>query len=204
MTSVRQPCPTFLRGWLVWIAGFLAFPVGGWIATLVVGPLDSTGAALLGGAITGTVIGTGQALSSSRRIDGRRWIPVTAIGMSLGLALGSMVVGYRTSLADLAVMGALTGLVLGVAQTYALPAHTVTRWLWAAATPVTWTMGWIISTLVITTAVGAQFFVFGASGAVIVAALSGLLLHLLLPPRPQAAGADAAPDQAPSPTAATP
>jgi hypothetical protein len=101
-------------------------------------------------------------------------------------------------------MGALTGLVLGAAQTVALPPRTLMRWGWAAATPVLWTLGWIISTVVITAAVGAQFFVFGASGAVIVAALSGLVLHRLLPPRFLPDGADTAPDQAPSPTVAAP
>ena len=44
--------------------------------------------------------------------------------MGLGLLLGASIVGYRTSLADLALMGALTGLVLGVAQAIALPRHT--------------------------------------------------------------------------------
>ena len=44
--------------------------------------------------------------------------------MGLGLLLGASVVDYGTSLADLALMGALTGLVLGPAQALALPAPT--------------------------------------------------------------------------------
>ena len=88
------------------------------------GRVDAPLAALLGGAVTGLVIGVGQALASSRRLDPRWWIPATAIGMGLGLLLGAWTVDYRTSLADLALMGALTGLVLGVAQTIALPRRT--------------------------------------------------------------------------------
>jgi hypothetical protein len=67
--------------------------------------------------------------------------------MSLGLLLGAATVDYRTSLADLALMGALTGLVLGVAQAVALPRRTHRRWIWAAALPLLWALGWTATTL---------------------------------------------------------
>jgi hypothetical protein len=117
--------------------------------------------------------------------------------MSLGLLLGAATVGYRTSLAELALMGALTGLVLGVAQAIALPRHTQLRWAWAAALPLLWALGWTVTTLAIV-GVDEQFTVFGATGAVTFSALSGLLLHLLLPNR-----ADASADRAPAASAAT-
>jgi hypothetical protein len=189
---------SFLRTWLIWTAGFLAFPVAGLAGTAVAGRVDSPVAALLGGAVTGLVIGAGQALASSRRLDPRRWIPATTIGMGLGLLLGAATVGYRTSLADLALMGALTGLGLGVAQAIALPRHTQLRWAWAAALPFLWALGWTVTTLAMVT-VDEQFTVFGASGAVTFSALSGLLLHRLLPHR-----TDASPDRAPTPSPATP
>jgi len=100
--------------------------------------------------------------------------------MSLGLLVGTAAVGYRTSLGDLALMGALTGLVLGVAQAIALPRGTHRRWIWAAALPVLWALGWTATTLG-GIAVDQQFTVFGAYGAVTFSALSGLLLHRLLP-----------------------
>jgi hypothetical protein len=169
---------------LIWTAGFLAFPVAGLAGAAVAGRVDTPVAALLGGAVTGLVLGAGQALASSRRLDPRRWVPATGIGMSLGLLLGAATVGYRTSLADLALMGALTGLVLGVAQAVALPRRTHRRWIWAAALPVLWALGWTATTLG-GIAVDQQFTVFGAYGAVTFSALSGLLLHRLLPPRPR-------------------
>ena len=190
--------PSFLRTWLIWTAGFLAFPVAGLAGTAVAGRVDGPVAALLGGAVTGLVIGAGQALASSRRLDPRRWIPATAIGMGLGLLLGAATIGYRTSLADLALMGALTGLGLGAAQAIALPRHTQLRWAWAAALPFLWALGWTVTTLAMVT-VDEQFTVFGASGAVTFSALSGLLLHRLLPHR-----TDASPDRAPTPSPATP
>lgn len=149
-----------LRTWLIWTAGFVAFPLGGVAGTAVAGRVDSPASAALGGAVTGLVIGAGQALASSRRLDFRWWIPATAIGMCLGLLLGAAVTGYRTSLGNLALMGALTGLVLGVTQAIALPRHTQLRWVWAAAMPMLWALGWTVTTLIMVS-VDEQFTVFG-------------------------------------------
>ena len=68
--------------------------------------------------------------------------------MGLGLLLGAAVVGYGTSLADLALMGALTGVVLGYrAGPGAAPRGPGMRWVWAAAMPVLWALGWTVTTL---------------------------------------------------------
>jgi CHASE2 domain-containing sensor protein len=107
----------------------------------------------------------------------------TTLGMGLGLLLGAAAVDFGTSLADLAVMGAVTGVVLGAAQALALPTRTRARWTWAAALPALWALGWSVTT-VIGYEVDKQVAVFGASGAVTVAALSGALLHALLPTDP--------------------
>src|SRR3954453_16040207 len=171
-----------VRTWLIWTAGFLAFPLAGLAGAGVAGRLDDPIAALLGGAATGLVIRAGQALVSRGPLGIRRWVPATGVGMALGLLLGAGVVGYDTSLADLALMGALTGLVLGPAQALALPRGTRMRWLWAAAMPVLWALGWTTTTLG-GIAVDNQFTVFGAYGAIAFSALSGLLLFRLLPDR---------------------
>ncbi len=193
MTRSRASQPTFLRIWLVWTAGFLAFPLAGVAGTAAAGRVDSPTAALIGGAVAGLVIGAGQSLVSRRRLDPRMWIPATAIGMGLGLLLGADTVGYGTSLGDLAAMGALTGIVLGVAQSLALPRHTHLRWVWAAAMPALWALGWTATTLG-GISVDDQFTVFGAYGALTFSALSGLLLHHILSHR---SAADPRPAQAP-------
>lgn len=172
--------PVFLRTWLLWTAGFVAFPIAGIAGDLVAGRVDDAAAALLGGLVTGAVLGTGQVLVSRRRLDARRWIPATAIGMGLGLLLGAATVGYGTSLGELVLMGALTGVVLGVAQALALPARTHRRWVWAAALPILWALGWAVTTLG-GISVENQFTIYGAYGAVTFSALSGLLLNYLLP-----------------------
>src|SRR5687768_451772 len=142
MTRSRASQPTFTRTWLLWTVGFLAFPIAGLAGTAAAGRVDSPTAAMLGGTIAGFALGAGQALASRRRLDPRRWIPATGVGMGIGLLLGAVVVDYGTSLADLAVMGALTGLVLGPAQALALPRQARQRWLWAAAMPALWALGW--------------------------------------------------------------
>jgi hypothetical protein len=177
--------PEALRTWLLWIVGFVTFPIAGVAGAAASGPVDGPVEALLAGLVTGAVIGAGQALVSARRLKPVRWIVASAVGMSVGLTLGGMVVDFGTSLADLALMGGLTGLMLGLAQTSALPRRTRQRWLWAAGVTLLWALGWTVTTLV-GVEVASQFSVFGASGAVTFSALSGLLLQLLLPPVPSA------------------
>ena len=191
MTRRGTTRESLVRPWLIWTAGFLAFPLAGLAGTAVVGRVDSPPAALVGGAVAGLGIGLGQTLASRGRLDIRRWVPATGIGMGLGLLLGAVVVDYRTSLPDLALTGALTGLVLGPAQALALPHGTRMRWAWAAAIPALWALGWTTTTLG-GIAVDRQFTVYGAYGAIAFSALSGLLLLVLLPERP-AAGAPPAP-----------
>jgi hypothetical protein len=186
----RGSASPFLRTWLIWTAGFLVFPLAGLAGTGVAGRVDSPVAALVGGAVAGLVIGVAQALLSRGRLDIRTWVPATAIGMGLGLLLGAVTVGYGTSLTDLVFMGALTGVVLGVAQALALPRHTRLHWVWAAAMPFLWALGWTATTLG-GISVEDQFTVFGAYGAVTFSALSGFLLHGLLPYRAAADGSTA-------------
>ena len=175
--------PTFFSTWLLWLVGFLAFPIAGLAGTAVGGRVSNPVSALIGGAVCGIVIGVGQVLVSRRRLDPLIWIPLTGIGLGIGLLLGSTVVNYRTTLAELALMGAITGLVLGAAQAVALPHRTRRRWLWALGVAVLWALGWTLTTLAGVN-VEAQFTNFGAIGAVTFTALSGLLLHVLLPFQP--------------------
>ena len=101
-------------------------------------------------------------------------------------------VGYGTSLGELALMGAITGIPLGAAQAYLLRDRLANAWVWAAAMPLLWALGWTV-----TTAGGIdvdqQFAVFGAYGAITFMALSGVLLDRL-----RAATSPVAPAHSPS------
>jgi hypothetical protein len=78
-----------IKPWLIWTTGFLAFPFAGLAGTAVAGRVDSAPAALIGGLMTGLVIGAAQVLCSSRRLDPLRWILASAIGMGVGLLVGA-------------------------------------------------------------------------------------------------------------------
>jgi hypothetical protein len=186
------------RTWLLWTAGFLAFPIGGALATAATGRVNDFGSALLGGLIVGAVIGAGQWLVARRLLgDPRAWIPATAVAMGIGLAVGAWVVGYGTSLSELALMGFITGIPLGAAQAYLLRDRLANAWVWAAAMPLLWALGWTVSTF-IGVSVDNQFAVFGASGAITFMALSGVLLDRL-----RAATSPPTPPLHPAPTKAT-
>jgi hypothetical protein len=166
------------KAWLLWTAGFVAFIIGGALATAVTGRIDDFRSALVGGLIAGAVIGTGQWLVARRLLDPQTWIPATAVAMSIGLGVGAWAVGYGTSLGELALMGFITGIALGVAQAYLLRDRLANAWVWAAAMPLLWALGWTV-----TTAGGIdvdqQFAVFGLYGAITFMALSGVLLDRL-------------------------
>jgi hypothetical protein len=166
------------KAWLLWTAGFVAFIIGGALATAVIGRVNDAGSALIGGLIAGAVIGTGQWLVARHLLNPKTWIPATAVAMSIGLAVGAWVVGYGTSLGELALMGAITGIPLGAAQAYLLRERLANAWVWATAVPLLWALGWTV-----TTAGGIdvdrQFAVFGAYGAITFMALSGVLLDRL-------------------------
>jgi len=167
-----------LKAWLLWTAGFLAFPIAGALATAVTGRINDFSSALVGGMVAGAVIGTGQWLVARRLLEAQTWIPATALAMGIGLAIGAWVVGYGTSLGELVLMGAITGIPLGVAQAYLLRDRVANAWVLAAAVPLLWALGWTVSTF-IGVSVDNQFAVFGASGAITFMALSGVLLDRL-------------------------
>ena len=185
-----------LKAWLLWTAGFLAFPIGGALATAVTGRINNFGSALVGGMVVGAVIGTGQWLVARRLLGNpQTWIPATALAMGIGLGVGAWMVGYGTSLGELALMGAITGIPLGAAQAYLLRDRVANAWVWAAAMPLLWALGWTV-----TTAGGInvdqQFAVFGAYGAITFMALSGILLDRLRAATPAASTLDPARDKA--------
>jgi uncharacterized membrane protein len=167
-----------LKAWLLWTAGFLAFPIAGILAGALTGRINDFGSALLGGMVAGAVIGTGQWLVARRLLDAQTWIPATALAMGIGLAIGAWVVGYGTSLGELVLMGVITGIPLGAAQAYLLRDRLANAWVWAAAVPLLWALGWTVSTF-IGVSVDNQFAIFGASGAITFMALSGVLLDRL-------------------------
>ena len=159
-----------------WLATFAGFPLGAVLARALVGPVDTTAAALIGGAVNGAAIGLVQGWAlRPLGVPTTRWAAATALGLMVGLGLGATAVGFSTTPGALAVQGLICGLAVGAAQAAVLARFVGP--LAAAWPPVLgslWTIGWSI-----TTAIGVdverQYTVFGSSGAVTVTLLSVVL-----------------------------
>ncbi|WP_425826188.1 hypothetical protein [Streptomyces fractus] len=170
----------------------VSLPIGGYIADLAVDGIDSVGAALVGGLVVGAVIATAEWFALRQWVSWL-WIPATTVGMAGGLAAGAALVGYGVDRADLALMGAVNGVAVGVLQTLVLARHRVTgAFWWAVVNPPAWALGWVVTSYVITREVDDRFAIFGASGAIAFGLLTWLLLATLLRSTPQARGAEAA------------
>jgi hypothetical protein len=103
------------------LVSFLGFPIGGYASYLLIGPVDSLLPSLLGGLLTGAVLGALQVWALGRsRPSATRWVMATALGLMVGLGVGAAVVGYQTTLSALIVQGAVTGLAVGAAQAVVL------------------------------------------------------------------------------------
>src|SRR5580765_7016190 len=187
-----------LKGWLLWTVAFVSFPIAGIAAQATVGRINDAVSALVGGLVAGAVIGFGQWLAARRLLgDPLAWIAATAAAMGVGLLAGAWVVGYGTSIGELALMGAITGVPLGAAQAFLLRGRVAYPWVWAAAMPPLWALGWIV-TAAAGVGVDRQYAVFGAFGAITVMALSGIVLDRL-----RAAATPAAPSPQHGPPTAT-
>jgi hypothetical protein len=170
---------TARRLWLWPVAILLSLPIGGYIADLVINGVDSVGTALAGGLIAGAIIGAAGWFVLRKRISWL-WIPATAVGMAVGLAAGAALVDYGIARGDVVLMGAVTGLGVGVLQALVLARHGIPNasW-WALANPPAWALGWLVTSYVITTNVKEQFAVFGGSGAIVFGLLTLFVLALL-------------------------
>ena len=168
-----------LRLWPVAI--LVGFPIGGLLADLVVDGVDSVGAALGGGLIAGALTGAAEWFAL-RRLVSWLWIAATSVGMALGLAVGAGLVDYGISRGDLALMGAVTGLAVGGLQAFLLARRGSGALWWAAVNPPAWALAWLVTTFVITKNVKEHFAVFGASGALVFALLTWLVLTFLFRP----------------------
>ncbi len=170
---------TARRMWLWPLMMLVGLPIAGYIADLVVNGVDSVATALAGGVIAGGIIGTAGWFALRPRISWL-WIPATTVGMAVGLAAGAALVDYGIARGDLVLMGAVTGLGVGVLQALVLARHQIPNaWWWALANPPAWALGWLVTSYVITRNVKEQFPVFGASGAVVFGLLTLSLLAVL-------------------------
>lgn len=167
------------RFFLFWMLAFLGFPLGGLLAILTVGSIDGVLSAALAGAMAGFVIGAAQYLTLRGRLGiGPGWIFATALGLAAGNALGAALTGAGTSVGALIVTGMAAGAGVGAAQGALLRRRVQTAFVWLPVVASAWPIGWTV-----TWAVGVDvergYAVFGASGALVFAAITGTAMMLL-------------------------
>jgi hypothetical protein len=170
---------TARRMWLWPVMILVSLPIAGYIADVVINGVDSVGTALAGGVIAGAIIGAGGWFAL-RKLVSWLWIPATTVGMAVGLAGGAALVDYGIDRGDLLLMGAVTGLGVGVLQALVLARHKIPgAFWWAVVNPLAWALGWLVTSYVITANVKEQFVVFGASGAIVFGLLTLVVLAVL-------------------------
>jgi hypothetical protein len=179
MTDALENGRDARRLWVWPVAILISFPIGGYVADLIVNGVDSVAVGLVGGLISGLIIGAAEWFALRRWISWL-WIMATGIGMAAGLTAGAALVDYGISRADLMLMGAVTGVGVGVLQALVLSRCRVSgAFWWAVANPPAWALGWLVTSYVITRNVKDQFTNFGASGALVFGLLTWLLLAML-------------------------
>jgi hypothetical protein len=169
------------RFFLWWMLAFLGFPIGGELALTVVGPVEGAVSGALGGALAGAVIGAAQWLVLRRYLRvGPEWILATALGLAIGDALGALLTGAGTGIGALLITGLATGVVVGLLQwALFLRGGLLLASLWPPVVAIAWPLGWAV-----TWAAGIDvergYYVFGASGALVFAAVTGLAMLRML------------------------
>jgi hypothetical protein len=167
------------RFWASWGLAFLGFPLGGIAASALVGSIGSVAETALAGAATGAVVGAAQWLVLSRRLPlSPWWIVATGAGMSVGLALGTQLLGTDMGWPPVLLRALLTGAGIGLAQSLMLRDLTSRAPVWGAVVTLGWALGWVVST-----AIGVDlgpWAVFGSSGALTFQLVTGLTLAWLV------------------------
>jgi hypothetical protein len=181
VTDSDEPKAAGWRFFLWWMLAFLGFPLGGYLAFVLVGSVEGAVSGALGGALAGAVIGAAQWLVLRRYLRvGPEWILATALGVAIGDALGALLTGAGTGLGSLLITGLATGVAAGLLQwALFLRGRLLLASLWPPVVAIAWPVGWTV-TWAFGIDVERGYYAFGASGALVFAAITGLAMLLML------------------------
>ncbi len=181
MSASNDPRAGGWRFFLWWMLTFLGFPLGGLLAFVLVGSVEGVLSGALGGALAGAVIGAAQWLVLRRYLRvGPEWVGATALGVAIGDGLGALLTGAGTGLGDLLITGLATGVAVGLLQWgLVLRGRVLLASLWPPVVAIAWPLGWTV-TWAFGIDVERGFYAFGASGALVFAAITGLAMLLML------------------------
>jgi hypothetical protein len=151
------------------------------LALVVVGSVDGTLSGVLAGALAGAGIGTAQWLVLRRYTRvGPEWVLATALGVAIGDGVGALLTGAATGIGALLITGLATGIAAGLLQWgLFLRERVLAAGLWPPVVAIAWPLGWTV-----TWAAGVDvergYYVFGSTGALVFATLTGLAMLLML------------------------
>jgi hypothetical protein len=169
------------RFFLWWMLAFLGFPLGGFLALVLVGSMEGAVSGALGGALAGAVIGAAQWLVLRRYLRvGPEWILATALGVAIGDGVGALLTGAGTGIGALLITGLANGVAVGLLQWgLFLRGRLLAAGMWLPVVAIAWPLGWAV-TWAFGIDVERGYYVFGASGALVFAAVTGLAMLLML------------------------
>jgi len=161
------------RDYAKWLAVFLAYPIAGSLGRVLANPADGFVFAFITAAVAGAILGLAQWLALGRQVAALRWIGATAIGLGVSFVV-VQALGATSNSAAL-VIGAVTGLGVGVAQSFVRSDQMPSPAVWIPTMGVAWAIAWLV-----TTSIGVQasagWPVVGVSGAIAAQVLSGIVL----------------------------
>jgi hypothetical protein len=180
VTVNYEPSPIRWRFFLWWMLAFLGFPLGGLLALVLVGSIDGVASGAVAGASAGAVIGAAQWLVLRRYLRvGAGWLLATALGVAIGDAVGALLTGAGTGIGALLISGLATGVAVGLSQWTLLRGRVQAANLWVPVVAAAWPIGWTV-----TWAAGVDvergYAVFGSTGALVFAAITGAAMWLML------------------------
>jgi hypothetical protein len=185
VSDSNEPRAGGWRFFLWWMLAFLGFPLGGLLALMVVGSMEGAVSGALGGALAGAVIGAAQWLVLRRYMRvGPEWVGATALGVAIGDGVGALLTGAGTGIGALLIIGLATGVAVGLLQWWLLRGRILLASLWPLVVAIAWPLGWTV-TWAFGIDVERGYYVFGASGALVFAAVTGLAMLFLLRGRPR-------------------
>lgn len=164
---------------LRWIPTFLAFPLGGLLATLAFGPIRDPLAAAVSGANVGLLLGLAQwwALKPLRLTFD--WVWTTALALMISSPIAWALIDFSTTVGDLTIWGLITGSIVGLAQAASQRNPLHVNLMWAGLVGIAWGGAWFISSNVIVDA-DANYAIFGSTGAIVATSVLAFFVNALL------------------------
>jgi hypothetical protein len=180
MTASDEPGAVGWWFFLWWMLAFLGFPLGGLLALVLVGSVDGVASGALAGALAGAVIGAAQWLVLRRYLRvGPGWVLATALGVAIGDAVGALLIGAGAGIGALLITGLATGVAVGLLQWWLLRGRVRVAGLWPPVVAIAWPLGWTV-TWAADVDVERSYAVFGSTGALVFAAITGAAMWLML------------------------